>query len=451
MFAAVSDKRRQHQQRRQRRKATGHPRPAGSSRDRRRAPGPLGVTSVAEADRELAVLMAEMARIAVDDVGDLADSLEAEQWASGMIGTWHVRPLLGADVDELFWPAIARALEEIGGAHALATLRALGAVGAGAHGRSASVAADRLAALGLPEPRWAAGLGRVQPVAAQLMYEPVFDDGVSVMIEFAAAAGQPHTLGIYVDHNMGGLVKNVFLAPESLGSLRKRMRRHGPGRDGLEFRELDLGEARARVDAALEMLDHTYDPPVDPDVRYLRALIDARLALLPDAATLPEDFEEMPVEDRWRLLEDFLDSPEGKRWQGDEDAEDVAHAAIDFGAGYNHGGPLRWSPVVVEIFMTDWLARKVAREPEFFARVPEVLSDWVAYAGHRQDVPAAPLREAIAAVKLYRKDMLDAVNDPDAWGPAKTLALAAQQAGVDLSDPSALGEFVERYNENLAA
>jgi hypothetical protein len=29
--------------------------------------------------------------------------------------------------------------------------------------------------------------------------------------------------------------------------------------------------------------------------------------------------------------------------------------------------------------------------------------------------------------------------------------VAAQAAGVDLSDPAAVGEFVERYNDGLAA
>ena len=394
--------------------------------------------------------MAQMAQIAVGDVNKLADALEAEQWASGAIGTWHARPLLGADVDELFWPAFVKALEGLGSAEALATLRAMSAVGAGRHGQRARAAADRLASGGLPEPRWAEHLGRVQPVSAQLMYEEAFADGVSVMIEFAAANEERHTLSIYIDHNIGGLVKDAFLAGP-LSEVRAQLSRRGANKVGLTLRELELAEARARVETALESLDHTYDPPVGPDVRCLRALIDARMALLPDGAALPGEFEEMPVEDRERLLADFLDSPQGQRWRGDEDAEDVVQIAIDFGADYNHGGPLRWSPVVVEIFMTDWLARKVAREPEFFARVPDVLRDWVAYAGHRRGVPAAPLREAVAAVKRFRREMLKAVGDPQAWGPAKTFALAAQKAGVDLSDPEAVGEFVDRYYEGLAA
>ena len=409
------------------------------------------MTASDDADRELAALMADMARFAVADVGELADALEAEQWASGMIGTWHARPLMGADIEELFWPAIVSALEDLDCAEALATLRAMSAVGASAHGRRARSAADRLAERGLPEPSWAADLGDVEPVAAQLMYEEVFDDGSSVMIEFAAAGGERHTLGIYIDNNMGGLVKNVFVVSGSLDDVRAQLSRRSLNKVGPALRELDLAEARARVEAALDMLDHTYDPPVDPDVRYLRALIDARVNLLPEGASLHEEFEEMSFEDRQQLLADFLDSPDGRGWRGDHDAEDVLHAAIDFGADYNRGGVLRWSPVVVEIFMTDWLARKVAREPEFFTRVPDVLRDWVIYAGHRRGVRAAALREAVAAVKRYRKDMLDAVNDPQAWGPAKMFALAAAEAGVDLTDPGSVGEFIERYNEGLAA
>jgi hypothetical protein len=83
--------------------------------------------------------------------------------------------------------------------------------------------------------------------------------------------------------------------------------------------------------------------------------------------------------------------------------------------------------------------------------VPDVLADWVAYAGGRRDVPPEALSEAIEAVATYRDDMLDAVSDPDAWGPAKAVAVAAQTVGVDLSDPAALDEFVEQYNEQIRA
>ena len=56
------------------------------------------------------------------------------------------------------------------------------------------------------------------------------------------------------------------------------------------------------------------------------------------------------------------------------------------------------------------------------------------YAGRRRGVPAVPLRQAVEAVEQLEAGMLEAVTDPEAWGPAKIFATAAHEAGVDLSD-----------------
>jgi len=388
--------------------------------------------------------------IVLGDVGELGDALEAECWASELVSMWSGLELVDADAGDVFLPAFVRALQRKASPKALVALRALSAVGSESHGDCARAAADRLASRGVPEPSWSGQLGRLEPVVAELMFEEVFDDGLSVFIEFVSPAAERHTLGIYIDHNLGGLAKDAFLAGP-LSGVRRELSLRDPDAAGTGLRELDLPEARARVEAALYMLDHALDPPVDKDVRALRALVDARLRLLPDGFELPDDCEEVSAGDREQLLADFLASLEGERWRGLEDAEDVVTMAIDFGAGYNHGGPLRWSPVVVEIFMTSWLARKVARESVFFTRVPEVLPDWVRYAGRVRGVPADPLSEAVDAVQELRSEMLEAVNDPETWGPAKTFAVAAQAAGIDPADPDALNAFVERYNEGLAA
>ena len=73
------------------------------------------------------------------------------------------------------------------------------------------------------------------------------------------------------------------------------------------------------------------------------------------------------------------------------------------------------------------------------------------YAGRVRGVPAVPLSEAVRAVGQLRDEVIEAVNDPEAWGPASTFAVAAQAAGVDLTDPDALNAFVEKYKESLAA
>jgi hypothetical protein len=66
-------------------------------------------------------------------------------------------------------------------------------------------------------------------------------------------------------------------------------------------------------------------------------------------------------------------------------------------------------------------------------------------------VPAQALREAVEAVEEYREALLDSIDDPEVWGPAKAFASAAMEAGVDLTDGDAVERFIRRYNEGLAA
>jgi hypothetical protein len=271
-----------------------------------------------------------------------------------------------------------------------------------------------------------------------------------VLVEFAAPGTPTHTLAVYIDHNLGGLVKHVLLAGP-LASIRADAERQTEAALGMAVRDLDLAEARARVTSALEVLDHTYDPPVSEDVRPMRAFLEARLRALPDGFELPADEVPPAPEEREALLADFLASPEGERWRSDDDAADVVELAIDFGSDYNHGGPLRWSPVVVDMFMTSWLPRKVLDERAFFERVPVVLPDWVRYAGRRRGVPERLVRDAVANVATCRDPMLEAVDDPSGWGAAHAFAIAALDAGVDPSDPDQLTRFAEQYDDGLAA
>ena len=235
-------------------------------------------------------MLGEVAELIASEAADFNGALEAEMAASAIANMWRFRALPdpGGDADRLFGNALVRALERLGGSDALVALRALAAVGAESYATQARAAADRLSSSSPPHPPWVEDLGQARPVAALMMCDEVFDDAVSVLIEFARPNAEPHTLGLYIDHNMGGIVKDAFVAGP-LGEVRERFP---------DLRALDLREARARLERALDVLDHTLDPPVDKDVDRLRGFMDARAKLLPGGAGLPDEFEELAPDER---------------------------------------------------------------------------------------------------------------------------------------------------------
>ena len=88
-------------------------------------------------------------------------------------------------------------------------LRALASVAPTAYAARARREADRVAAAGVAERGWAAVIGTGRPTTAWLYYDPVDDDGASVMVCFDGP-GEPSTVGVFVDHNLGGMAKDAF-------------------------------------------------------------------------------------------------------------------------------------------------------------------------------------------------------------------------------------------------
>ena len=76
----MSEKRHRQQQRRQRRKAKG------AARSRSRADS-------------LERMLAEVAELAASSIPEVTDSLDAEQWASSLMGTWRQQSTPGEDAD----------------------------------------------------------------------------------------------------------------------------------------------------------------------------------------------------------------------------------------------------------------------------------------------------------------------------------------------------------------
>ena len=260
------------------------------------------------------------------------------------------------------------------------------------------------------------GIGRATPIAAYEVSH-VQGDGVSLLLDLDQPTS-PHTVGVYVDHNLGGLAKDLLVGPRwselqsSDGMLVE---------PGMKVTEIDPADLRARVEVALEMTAHTLDPPVSDDFTTLLGVVTRRLELLPDGGTVPVE-EPLDEDDVDRMVEEFLASPEAADLSpGDRDeAAWLVELWIDHATTATIGGPHRVSPVLVEVFCADWYPRRVIADEATARAAPRVLPAWLRYAARVTGLADEWRDEAVAAVALWAPAMLDdpaTHDDPDDGGP----------------------------------
>ena len=413
-----------------------------------------------EGRAELEELFATLLRSAPEALRDDLPPVVVEMWASQMWSTWANADLIGMDATEVVAGGLIAYAGTQGPQAALTVLRAIGAVAPEPYGQRARRAADRLAAEGVPEKTWAALVGAAAPTVAGLMYDPYDDDGVNVMVGFDTA-GTPSTVSLYIDHNLGGMAKDAFAAPAAMAEVLTVLQNHadeddGHGHGGGQpvYREITLAEAAARWRDALAATDRYLDPPSNEELDHLRALVTARLATLPPGGGVPAPAE-MDEDERDVVLSAFLESDEAVGLFGidaDDDetetVEQLSHQILTFSLDYVVGTPLRFSPVMVEMFCLDWAPRKIAMDGDAFTVLPDVLAAWIRFVGRRRAVPASLITEAVKAVYGYAPEMIELSQDPEVWGPAKTMVLAIEQRGIDLTDQGALDDFIDEVNRD---
>jgi hypothetical protein len=151
------------------------------------------------------------------------------------------------------------------------------------------------------------------------------------------------------------------------------------------------------------------------------------------------------------LREEFLASPEGREFPPDGDEAFAVSLAIDFCADYVDGRPLRWSPVLVEMFMAAWIPHKVLADEDLFDQLPSALDAWVRFAGRKLGTPGWAINQTRAAIPQWSREMTERGHDPDTGGPSKQFLTAAHEAGIDLADRDALDAFVAGWNARSLA
>ena len=393
-----------------------------------------------------------LARQIVRDALGLTGPLDAELWGSTLMGMlWSRRYALrlenvgSTDYALTFGAPLVEAIARTGGAGARIALSVIEAVDDGELGlRAAELVGELTDDAGGVLPGWIAALGEAEIIDAAVMRDEVFDDACTVFLEARHPDGDVHAVGVLIDHNLGGMAKDVMVV-DSIDGVAQVMREHPEPNGALTLERIPPGIAAGRIHAALECTDMTWDPLVSEEYADLRAIALMRADEAPQLV-VATDRPEMSGAERDRLRDEFLRSPEGQTFAPDSDEAYAVSLAIDFCADYVDGRPLRWSPVVVELFMADWIPRKILSDGELFARLPAALDAWVRFAGRKSNLPDWAVAVTCEAIPTWQETMVQRSDDPAAAGPAKEFISAVQKAGIDLEDRDALDTFVAGWN-----
>jgi hypothetical protein len=131
---------------------------------------------------------------------------------------------------------------------------------------------------------------------------------------------------------------------------------------------------------------------------------------------------------------------------GNGEADMIVSHCLDYVCDYLGEDPFRWSPIVVEQFLMDYLPRKVSLNLRAVAQLPPVLRAWVRFALTKRGLEERWIVETEHAVDQFAAEFRRAMTDADEFGPAKLLANAMLADGVDPLDQASVDRWVDAFN-----
>jgi len=249
-----------------------------------------------------------------------------------------------------------------------------------------------------PLPAWLADLDVRVHTVLELTEE--LGDGDDYIVGARLGSGQELTALVYVDHNLGTVVKDAFVVDDHVDTVTARMRELAVGTQGLH--DFDPATARAIVTEAIEHGAMIY-PPIENDTwPGCRPLVEWLVRHLPSGGSVPER-REWTDNELAGLAAEFFASPQGRRVDG-PDERSLLEDLLWFGSGWGPGDPLRWSPVNVEIVLSDWFPRKIAGEPPYLTKLPGVLRAYVEYCHQQRGVSAENTGDTMASIDRWEPE-----------------------------------------------
>jgi hypothetical protein len=273
-------------------------------------------------------------------------------------------------------------------------------------------------------PRWLVQLDSSRPTRV-LSIEHVLGDGDQILLGVELPDGRPLSASVYVDHNMGTVVKDAFVVPtDPQAAVEILQEDFDPD---VTVRALHPADARARLTESIEHGALIY-PPIESDTwPSTRPLVEWMVSLLPEGGS-GNQRPDWTAEQRQELAERFLASPAAVDLTLDDDLRELLDDVLWFGTDFGPGDPLRWSPVNVEILLVDWIPRKLVADVSRLERAPELLRALIRYSHAELGIRAELTAETLDAVDEWEPEYQEAIRTPRLQGPE---ALLARMGAVD--------------------
>jgi hypothetical protein len=376
------------------------------------------------------------------DIIELDDVLSVETWASSWLGqAWLTAGLAEREPEHQLCMAVTGRACTTPSPHGLAAVAALARVAPAAEIPMLTETVAILAET-QPLPSWYPPQAWIPVTAWQAI--DVWDSERVLFIDFAGP--HPHTVMAQLCEVGGLMVQKLAVLEPGAATQWDNLRE--ADRDinevPMPIRQAPLAEVLADLAGALRITDMTWPRNDDEDFLDNRALAWSRCRdHLPDWP----DITDLPQQQRDRLIQDFVTNS----GLDDDVSRSLAELLLDYGAGYIGSGPLCWSPGEVMVLLTDWLPRKAILDAHQRTALPDVLRQWITFALTQRGIEPRWIVPVVDAVDTYLPVFHDAFDDESRWGPAKEIAAALADRGIDLTDRRAVDTAIHELNaEQLA-
>jgi len=295
-------------------------------------------------------------------------------------------------------------------------------------------------------PPWLGSLDAVT-VPRVVMLTHVLGDGDDYLLDARVPAGGTFTALVYVDHNLGTVVKDAFVIAEDLDVVLDKMKEAMVDPDQ-ELIEADPAHSRASLTAAINHGAMMYPPLESETWPGCRPLVEWLVRSMPAGGEVPER-REWTDEEQATICEEFFASSYGRSLDRDDERE-LLGSIVWFGTGWGPGDPYRWSPVNVELLLADWIPRKIVAEPSFLAKAPNLLRAFIRYCHDRRGIRAHLTAETLAAVDQWEPGFQRAIRSSRLQGPEALLAGVFAPGEFDLNDDRTIAEYMlERLDRTV--